>query len=233
MYCYLTDTYQFELKTFITAKREDEKGIYILLDQTLFYPQGGGQPCDEGVIKGNSFSLEVYFVKAIEDEIRHYINADINCTLENETVLCLLDKERRLLNAKYHTAAHLLGNIVGIIYPSLIAIKGHSFPNEAYVEFQGDVLPDQEKLQEELNQAIKSEYKTTVFESNPLLFEKEFYKLPYHIPDHKKFRVVQVGSFPPIPCGGTHLANVSEIKTFNIGKIKSKKGVIKISYEVS
>lgn len=59
---------------------------------------------------------------------------------------CFVNQERRLLNSRYHTAGHLLGNIVELEYPSLKAIKGHAFPGEAveFVEtdsptsFQGD-----------------------------------------------------------------------------------------------
>ena len=227
---YLKDTYLFEFNSSITHQGKDEKGNYILLDQTIFYPQGGGQPSDVGIIKGNDFVAEVTFVKMIENEIRHYItslDALINCK-----VTLHIDQDKRLLNSRYHTSAHLLGNVVEVLYPSLKAIKGHSFPGEAYVEFQGNSEIDLSNLEEALNLAIKENHQTKIFAINPISFEKQFYKLPYAIPGNKDFRVMQIGGFLPVPCGGTHLRVTSEIGKIEITKIKAKNDITRISYGV-
>lgn len=81
-------------------------------------------------------------VRHIDNEIRHYINGTISAILLNQSVTCCIDKTLRMVNARYHTAGHLLGNITQILYPNLQTVKGHSFPNEAYVEFLGNDLPD-------------------------------------------------------------------------------------------
>ena len=75
---YLDDSYIFESKATITGKMVDEKGPYILLDQTIFYPQGGGQPSDQGIIQGDGFQLEITFVRQFEDKIFHYLNKDFD-----------------------------------------------------------------------------------------------------------------------------------------------------------
>lgn len=79
----------------------------------------------------------------------------------------------KITKQSYHTAGHLLGNIVELIYPKLKAIKEHSFPNEAYVEFaetspailfQGDQTTHSIQIQKAINEAIARNDKTQIFE---------------------------------------------------------------------
>ncbi|WP_341756058.1 alanyl-tRNA editing protein [Candidatus Tisiphia endosymbiont of Nemotelus nigrinus] len=228
---YLTDTYLFESNAYIITKKEDDRGNYLLLDQTIFYPQGGGQPSDQGFIRGDDFVLKVVSVRQVENEVRHYLE-DTTLSLDGKETKCLLDKDRRILNARYHTAAHPLGNIVEALYPSLKAIKGHSFPNESYVNFQGSDIPDIDKLQDDIDKIIAVGYKIIIFESDPISFEQQFYKLPYHIPNNKVFRVMQIENFAPVPCGGTHLSTTKEIISIILGKIKTKNDIVCISYKL-
>jgi alanyl-tRNA synthetase len=120
---YLKDTYLFESNARITEYKKDDRDMpYILLDRTIFYPQGGGQPCDRGKIVGNDSEYVIHDVRQIGDEIRHYIEPVQNLLQNlpgNSTVKCILDRDRRLLNARHHTAGHLLGNIVEKLHPNL------------------------------------------------------------------------------------------------------------------
>ncbi len=230
---YLQDTYQFDFESLIQEVGKDEKGIFIILDQTAFYPQGGGQPSDHGVIRNDHFEANVIHIAQHGDQIRHYIEPIATETLVAQKVYGVVDQKRRLINARYHTAGHLLSNIVEILNPKLKAIKGHSFPGEAYVEFQGNEAIDVGVLQNAINEAIAENDRTIVFEIDPLGFEKQFYKLPYSIPDNKNFRVMQIGDMPPVPCGGTHLSSIGKIGLMRINKIKNKNGILRISYEVT
>lgn len=239
---YLEDTYLFELDAMIVDSGSDERGAFIILGQTIFYPQGGGQPSDQGFLAGTDFRLYVTMVRNVDADVRHYIQDTVSEPLRGIKVRCLVDKDRRMLNARYHTAGHLLGNVVETIYHDLKAMKGHSFPKEAYVEFarinqplqsQSNGLPDISLLQMAINDAITKGHKTEIFEVDKESFEQRFYKLPYPIPDNKAFRVMDIESFPPVPCGGTHLSTISEIGSMAIGKIRAKDNGIRISYEVT
>lgn len=230
---YLQDTYQFDFEGLIQEAEKDEKGLFIILDQTAFYPQGGGQPSDHGLIKNDHFEANVLHVTQHGDQIRHYIEPIATELLAAQKVYGFVDQKRRLTNARYHTAGHLLSNIVEILNPKLKAVKGHSFPFEAYVEFQGNEVIDVETLQNRMNEAIARDDKTKIFEIDPLGFEKQFYKLPYIIPDNKKFRVMQIGNMSPVPCGGTHLSSIGEIGLIKINKIKNKNSILRVSYEVT
>lgn len=231
---YLEDTYQFHFESVIEETGKDEKGIFVILDKSAFYPQGGGQPADQGIIKNDYFKADVIHVVQRGDEIRHHITLQTTEIPIGSKVYCLLNQERRLINARYHTAAHLLGNIVEILNPKLKAIKGHSFPSEAYVEFQGDDQTiNSTTLQSTIDETIARNDKIIIFEISTEAFEEQFYKLPYSVPDNKKFRVIQIGKMPPIPCGGTHLAYIGEIGHMKISKLKTKNNCIHISYEVT
>ncbi|MDR1475140.1 MAG: alanyl-tRNA editing protein [Holosporales bacterium] len=232
---YLQDAYLFESDACIAKYKKDERDMpYLLLDQTIFYPQGGGQPCDHGKIIGGDFEYTVCNIRQTKNEIRHYIeltqkaSASTNCKVK-----CAIDKDRRLLNARHHTAGHLLGNVVELAFPSLKAIKCHAFPGEAYIEFLGADPPDEQLLQKSLQNAIAQDLKTKVFEIDRDSFELVYYKLPYEIPENKNFRVMQIGNFAPVPCGGTHLASIKEIVGITLNKIKHKNSIVRISFGVA
>jgi alanyl-tRNA synthetase len=185
-------------------------------------------------MKHEHFEANIVHVVEQDDDIKHYVicEQDVSFDFVGSQMSFFIDKERRLLNARYHTAAHLLGNIVETLYPSLKAIKGHSFPGEAYVEFHGPETIDDLALQVAINEVIVKNHTTMVFDIDPKTFEETFYKLPYTIPDHKKFRAIQIGDMPPVPCGGTHLNTISEIDTMTISKIKHKNNTVRVSYKI-
>jgi alanyl-tRNA synthetase len=124
-------------------------------------------------------------------------------------------------------------------YPHLIAIKCHAFPGEAYVEFSAKKSQQEEQapllqqhIQELINHAIVQNFKTKVFAISKKEFEEHYYKLEYQIHEDKPFRVLQIGDYKPVPCGGTHLSNTTEIGRVTIKKIKIKGEILKITYQV-
>ena len=228
---YLSDSYLFTIDANIIDIGSDEKGQYLVLDKTIFYPQGGGQKADKGKISNDFADIEVNDVRQLDDEIRHYCSPFNNGTFTlNSKVKCVLNEELRLLNMKYHTAGHLLGNVVDEMPINIKSRKCHAFPGESYVEFMGAELPNRDLLVDKLKHAILAQLPIKSFEIGRQQFEELYYKLPYDVPLNKNFRVVQIGNYSPIPCGGTHLSSTTEIGEIEIRKIKSKDDVVKISY---
>jgi alanyl-tRNA synthetase len=222
---YLADTYLFESAAKVILQNED----YVIFDQTIFYPQGGGQPCDQGIIATSDHEVFVNSVHVVDDEVRHY--GQFPDTPLND-VVCRIDQTRRLLNAKHHTAGHLLAGVIEKARPQLTATKCHAFPGEAYVEFLGGGELQSQVIQELASQAIWQGISTQIFEIDLQSFENKYYKLHYPIPANKPFRVLQIGDYKPVPCGGTHLSNTNEIGRIMVKKVKAKDGVLKVSYEV-
>lgn len=224
----------FEATGRVEIKGSDEKGSYLVFDRTIFYPQGGGQPADKGSVKIADMTYEIYDVRNIDGEVRHYVTGE-NCDLEiGDKVNFVVDEKRRRINSKYHTAGHLIAVIVEKEFLNFKATKGHQFPGEAYVEFAGDIdAVGVENLQERLagcideciglNLGVKmGELDDTAIVENLLST----------VPKNKYIRACFIEKFPAVPCGGTHVEKLKEIGSIIIRKCKNKKDRVKIYYEV-
>lgn len=229
---YLEDTYLFETTACVNDSGIDEKGSYLVFDRTIFYPQGGGQPCDQGAACIQKTDIAIHFVRQVDKEIRHYVG-EVDREWRGENIKLKVNSVRRLVNARYHTAAHLLSHLVETMDPCLKAVKGHSFPNEAFVEFIGGKVYELKDIQRIIDEKSSVDFTIQAFGIAPEEFEKRFYQLPYPTPQNKNFRVVQIGKFAPIPCGGTHVAKTSEVGVLTIRKVVCKGDRLKVSYEVS
>ena len=219
----------------ITAMDTDAKGFYIRLDRTLFYPQGGGQPADQGQIDADNTILQIHDVRRVEGEIRHYVFSEPPIKRVNHKVNIVVDKTRRDINSRYHTAGHLLAAVVEKLSPALQATKGHQFPGEAYVEFHG-VIDNATDFLETIQSAVTAQLNRDAFvetkDLKPEDAKRILAALPYALPEDKTLRVCHIEGFPPVPCGGTHVSRLQQIGRVIIKKCKSKKGKTKLSYEV-
>jgi hypothetical protein len=128
---FLAGIYLFGSPAKIINRGLGDNGPYLIFDKTIVYPQGGGQPSDVGTIKCEETMLEITRVKKDENEMRHYLNGEYPDDLVGTDCLCALDKQIRILHARFHSAGHLLSNIVEDIWPELVAIKAHCFPDAA------------------------------------------------------------------------------------------------------
>ncbi|WP_208435619.1 alanine--tRNA ligase-related protein [Bartonella phoceensis] len=90
---YLEDTHEFHFKDLIQEAEKDDKGIFIILDQTAFYPQGGGQSSDHGVIRNDHFKAHVIHITKYGDKIKHYTEFTTTKTLAAQKLYDILDKE--------------------------------------------------------------------------------------------------------------------------------------------
>jgi alanyl-tRNA synthetase len=231
---YLHDTNKTTLNARMVGLGEDAKGSYLLLDETIFYPQGGGQPADQGTIKAESEVLPIHFAGFVDGVVRHYTISPISEDLIGHSVFCEIDRNRRDLNARYHTAGHMLADVMSNLYQPVRPVKGHQFPGEAYVEFIDvpEGLMDNQTIQDRLNKQIMLDFPVKTYEMAKKEYEEKYGTLPYPTTDDKPFRVVGVEPFPPVPCGGTHVKSTMHVGSVKIRKVTTKQGRIKVSYEL-
>jgi len=138
---YLDNTYLFESEAVFIEIKENKKGKAVILDETIFYPQGGGQPADKGeIISGNN----IFIVNDVRlDEtgtVWHFgeFNNNQFQVKAGDKVILKIDKDRRILNAKLHSAGHLLDCAVSKIgIENLCPTKGFHFSDGPYVEYDG------------------------------------------------------------------------------------------------
>lgn len=228
---YFEDTYQFTSSAIIIQSGQDEKGYFVLLDQTLFHPQGGGQPSDSGTITVDGVMISVPMVKNSNNEVRHYTDRDCSAMV-TKTVECAINREKRLLHARLHTAGHLISNIVEAFDMGWRAVKGHHFPDQCYVEFTGTNCAENNLSVDSVNKEI-ADYLEKDCELSVDQQSADKMKTPSsHIPDDQPIRTVRIGDFPFSPCGGTHVRSLKELQGFNVTKLKSKNNMLKIYYQI-
>ncbi len=216
---------------------EEDGRTFIVLDQTCFYPQGGGQPYDKGVIENPSGKFNVEEVRFVDGIVRHIGSFASEKFNKGDEVNCLVDQARRELNSKIHSGGHLVDMGVNQWNLGWIPGKGFHFPDGPYVEYAGSLEGvDVEKLKTDLedtcNKLLIQNIKVT-----SRFMDKEEMKtvckfVPDYIPEDKPLRVVLFGEFG-VPCGGTHVNNLSEIGRLTIRKIKSEGENIRVGYDVS
>lgn len=232
---YLDNPDIHQITTRVISTGNDPKGQYITLEETIFYPQGGGQPADQGCINVDDIIYEIYDVRNVDQEIRHYSITPLK-DVSNQTAYIAINTGRRDINTRYHTAGHLIASIAELIIPNIIAVKGHQFPNEAYIEFKGKIENIDEHhaaLSHALAEYIQKDNIVETRDLTPLEAKPIIEKLPYSLPSNKGLRICDIHNLSPAPCGGTHVASLKSIGSIIIKQIKQKKGMIKIKYEVT
>ncbi|WP_145555124.1 alanyl-tRNA editing protein [Yersinia canariae] len=178
----------------------------VILQATIFHPQGGGQPSDTGFIDDN----QVLRVVQQQGQLIHYVAKPIAAGKYGARV----DSERRLLNARMHSAGHLIGNI-GESY-GWLPVKAHHWPGEGRVSFKRSENPQQidiKTVMTTLEQFIRQD-------------------LPRQISIQGDFREVGFGELPAYACGGTHVRSLHVLGQIIVQSISEKKGIMSINYKV-
>lgn len=220
---YMDDSYLKEWDANVTNVKDDK---YIILDNTAFYPKGGGQPFDEGIISKNEDKFNVVYVGKFSGQISHEV--DKPGLKIGEKVHCKLNWERRYTFMRYHTAAHLISNI---LYRRANAkITGNQIELEkTRIDFSmKDYAP--EKLRDfvaEANDIIKRDLPITIdyMSKKEVMDKPELARLAMGLPENiKEYRIVRIGDIDEQVDGGTHINHLNEIgqieliKTVNKGK---------------
>lgn len=214
---------------------EDNK---IVLDQTLFYPLGGGQNWDLGSIDGPNGKMNVIEVRG-RDTIHHTIEDTFELEIGDE-VSGTIDFERRYAHMKMHTAQHLVSGIAYEMFDGVRTVGNQIHTEKSRIDFKPiqfteDMLLE---LQSAVNEKIQlglevTDSQMTRDEINSIMPRERTNMdlLPSFIND---LRVVTIGDKQDLcPCAGTHVRNISEIKGIEfIGKKSKGKGTQRVTYEL-
>lgn len=237
---YLDDTYRVTGTGNIVSMQEVEgKGISIILDQTIFYPQGGGQPADQGEIRTKGGAcFAVTDVRMIDGVVHHFGNLMDGTIIPNEEATLSVNAERRQSHARLHSAGHLIDAAVHLLGLSLTPTKGYHFPDGPYVEYEGEIAADEREnirvqIEKKANELIQSQLPTKTTSTNKAGLAEICSFVPDYVNDSKPIRVVTMVPKLGCPCGGTHVKNSSEIGKINLTKIRVKGGQTRISYALA
>lgn len=230
---YLNDAYLFENKTKILRVEQIDGRTAIILDETICYPQGGGQPADNGVISSENGIFAVSDVRMNEEGIVYHFGTFEKGTFrEGETVTIRIDEKRRILNAKLHSAAHLIDAAVEKTkLPIIAARKGYSFPDGPYVEYEGELTNPNEYIHI-LEAAVKELIALDIKVIVKYYSKEEALVKGFSAPRGKTVRTISFAGYAEVGCGGTHVKSSKEIGEIIIRKISSKKSITKIGYQM-
>ena len=220
---YMEDSYLKKWDANVVGVKE---GKYILLDKTAFYPKGGGQPWDEGYIVKNGNKFKVVYVGKFSGQISHEV--DKPGLKEGDQVSCEIDWDRRYTYMRYHTASHLISNI--LFRKANAKITGNQIGlDKTRMDFSmKDYSP--EKLREfikEANKIIQQNLPITIdyMSKTEVMGKPGLARLAMGLPEKvKEYRIVRIGDIDEQVDGGTHIKNLKEIgeieiiKTVNKGK---------------
>jgi len=200
----------------------DRRGI--VLDRTVFYATGGGQPGDAGALHREGAAVAIATAVYGDDRSRivHVPGENEPLPEPGETVRAEIDWARRHRIMRIHTGLHLLS----VVLP--FPVTGGSIgPDEGRLDFDiaGDV-PAREEIGEKLNALVAADHPVSQewitdeeLLANPGLVKTMAVKPPMGT---GRVRLIRIGDVDLQPCGGTHVRSTGEIGPLAIGKIESK-----------
>ena len=200
-----------------------EQGI--IFDQTIFYPLGGGQPGDTGVItRDNGEKIKVIDTRKSKEHpqaIVHWVAPDSSHLSEGEKVELTIDWDNRYRYMRMHTCLHLFCSLIP--YP---VTGGNISLQKGRLDFDMPDSPDKAELTARLNQLIEKniDVATRWISDEEMTANMELVKTMSVKPPigFGKVRLVDVPGVDLQPCGGTHIKNTQEIGKVDVIKVENK-----------
>lgn len=216
---YQDDAFLRECGARVVAVRDEG----IVLDRTVFYPLGGGQPGDTGVLRrDNGMAMRVIDTRRDHDAggaIVHH--GDTSGFRVGDIVTAAIDWPRRYRHMRVHTCLHLLSAV--IVAPVTGGQVGDGYGR---LDFDLPGTPDREEVEQRLNALIERDAAVrfrwitdTELEARPELVKTMSVQPPRGL---GRVRLVDVEGIDLQPCGGTHVAHCAEIGAVRIAKIDKK-----------
>jgi misacylated tRNA(Ala) deacylase len=193
----------------------------VCVDQTIFYPLGGGQPGDTGTMVWDADSARIVDTRNSPEGIRHVLEEGASVPPEGARVELSLDWDRRYIHMRMHTAMHLLGSILqyGVTGGNISAEKSR-------LDFDMEDTVDKEAVSAALRDLITANHEISCrciseeeLDANPALVRTMSVQPPRGRGD---IRLLDIDGVDLQPCGGTHVASTGEVGAVRIGKVEKK-----------
>ena len=221
---YNTNAYIKEFQAKVVALVDRTEGNAIVLDATYFYPEGGGQPCDLGMIDG----VKIKDVIIEDDIIYHITDESIHHLTVDQSIDCTIDFDRRFAFMQQHTGQHILSSCAEKLFDAN-TIGFHM--GEDYVTVDLD-----KKLSNEDVDAIENMANAIIFANKAVMAHyptsEELSKMPLRKQPKvtENIRVIEVDGIDFSPCGGTHTKSTAEVGLLKVKRIETYKAGIRIEF---
>lgn len=218
---YMKDSYLKEFEATVEAVKDDK---YVVLSQSAFYPQGGGQPFDTGAMLADGQEYPIVFVGKFEGKISHEV-AKPGLKV-GDKVAGKIDWDRRYRLMRMHTAAHIID---AILYNEAGALcTGNQLgTDKSRIDFSLDAL-DRDKIRQYIcmaNEWVKKDIDVKIY----FLPREEALKIPGIVklaavmpPEVKELRIVEIPGIDLQADGGTQVKNTSEIGKISLVSVENK-----------
>ncbi|OLS19386.1 MAG: Alanyl-tRNA editing protein AlaX-M [Candidatus Heimdallarchaeota archaeon LC_3] len=232
---YSEDSYLSNFLAKITSIEDDGA---IILDKTVFYPGGGGQPKDKGVLTFKGKNYSVTNVKKQNDSILHYIDDKLPDINVGDVVEGEIDIELRKKHNRTHTAMHIL---CGVIYNEFgSTVTGGDFKSlSGRMDFDIDNFSKDriQFIEKKCNEAVKAKHDIKIeflsreeAEKVPELIRTKINLIPKFV---KVIRTVDIVGLDKQADGGTHVRQTGEVGVIKLVKVDNKgKGRRRIYLEI-
>jgi len=228
---FLRDAYQRECTSTVVDVRDNA----VVLDRTIFYYTGGGQPHDTGVLGGNV----VIDVRKDGDDVLHYLIEGAALPSVGDVVECSIDWDRRHQLMRTHTAMHVLCGVIWNEWKVPVT-GGNMEPLSARMDFELPDVPEGflQRVEQLVNEAVAADYsievsflpRDTAVEDEDLIRTKVSL-IPANV---KEIRVVDIVGLDKQADGGTHVATTTEVGSVRVVKMENKgKGFRRLRVEIS
>jgi misacylated tRNA(Ala) deacylase len=232
---YQTDAYLKEFSATITSVDVETRAV--VLDQSAFYPGGGGQPCDFGSLDVAGVIYPVEKVKKQGDDVLHFLGGTQPLPAPNVAARCAgtLDWVRRYQLMRTHTAMHILCGTVFRDYGAKVT-GGDMDPLKGRMDFEFENMRGE--LVNAIETATNIEVKNARDIKVKILPREEAFQIPDLIrtkinllPEGiLQVRIVEIVELDLQADGGTHVMNTSEVGTIKVADYKSKGAINKRIY---
>ncbi|MGB9732444.1 MAG: alanyl-tRNA editing protein AlaXM [Candidatus Micrarchaeia archaeon] len=210
------------------AKIAKLNGNEVILDRTLFYPGGGGQPNDMGKLVCNGEEYRVVGARVENDDIVHILDRQLNAK-EGDEVKGEIDWERRYKLMRLHTAIHLLDAVIEKKYSSGMLTGGQIYEDRARIDIDmqdlnrekaAEIISEANKVAEEGHEVIARFIpKDEALKIERLARTETGKEL---IKNLESVRVVEISGIDMQADGGTHVRNTKEIGKIILSKFENK-----------
>ena len=199
---------------------EEGQEVYVVLPMTPFYAMSGGQAGDRGVISGATGKITVTDTEKMPDG-KYVHHGVVSGTVDaGETVTAVVDGAVRQATARNHTATHLLHKALQQVLGDHVHQAGSSVDGQRlrfdFSHMSAVTAEELAQVEQKVNEVILQALPVTIFETGI----EEAKKLGFTALFGEKYgdivRCVQAGDYSMELCGGTHVANISQIGLFKI-----------------
>jgi misacylated tRNA(Ala) deacylase len=207
---------------------------FVTVDRTAFYPEGGGQPYDTGVLRWDGGESRVFKVLKEKGSVKHFVER----MPAVDEVHGVVDWDRRYKHMRMHTSQHVMSGLVFRAFGAR-TVGNQIHADYSRVDFQPASFSDADlkRIEEQMNKTVDAGLDVRIFEEDRAMVQNkvEDRSLLDLIPQSiRRLRIIQVGDADYCPCGGTHLRNTREIGRVRILERRSKgKETDRITYELT